>query len=131
MHLRAVAVNSPPGPARLVMAEGTPASMRHWNRSVSLVPSELADYLQQEIKRRWPEDPCPFHIEVLGEATSSRFEVRVWNRTGLEITREASPEDFLGWHAKSPTIAAVLTAVESAVAEAQTARKGRVADEVQ
>jgi hypothetical protein len=105
--------------------------MRHWNRSVSLVPPELAEYLHREIKRRWPEDRYAFHIEVLGQETSPRFEVRVWNRTGLDITKEASPEDFAGWRTTSPTIAAVLQVVESAVAEAQNAGKVRDADEME
>ncbi len=105
--------------------------MRHWNRSVSLIPPELADFLHKEIKKSWPEDKYPFHIEVLGEATSPRFEVRVWNRTGVEISRQGSPENFAGWRATSPTIAAVLQAVESAVNEAQGTGKMRGADEVE
>ena len=98
---------------------------------VSLVPPELADYLHREIKARWPEDRYLFHIEVLGEATSTQVEVRVWNREGIEITRSAKPEEFLGSREKSPTVAAVLQAVESAVAEAQGAGKAQHADEME
>ncbi len=101
------------------------------NRSVSLVLPELADFLHKEIKKSWPEDKYPFHIEVLGEATSPEFEVRVWNRTGIEITRQGSPENFAGWRATGPTIAAVLQAVESAVNEAQGAGKVQRADEME
>ena len=56
---------------------------------------------------------------MLGEAGSTRVEVHVWNRDGVDVTKRASPEEFLGALEKSPTVAAVLKAVESALAQAQ------------
>ena len=93
--------------------------MRHWNRIVSLGTPELAEFLQIEIKRRWHEERYPFHIEVLGNAISTQVEVRVWNRDGVDVVRQANPEAFLNSREESPTVAAVLQAVEAAVAEAQ------------
>ena len=69
--------------------------MRHWNRTVLLSAAELAEYLQTEIKRRWPEGRYPFHIEVLGYAISTQLEVRVWNREGVHVVKHASPEAFV------------------------------------
>lgn len=93
--------------------------MRHWHRSVvQLATPELEEYLQAEINRLWPEDQHSFHIEVTGAQNTTRVEVRVWAPEGVEITKSARPADFFASSAKSPTVAAVLRAVESAVAEA-------------
>jgi hypothetical protein len=81
--------------------------------------ADLAEYLQAEVKRRWPEERFPFHIEVIGDAISRRMEVRVWNRDGVDVVMHASPDAFLSTREKSPTVAAVFEAVELAVAEAQ------------
>ena len=86
--------------------------MKHWKRSVSPVSHDLAEYLQGEIRRRWPEGEYPFHIEVIASQDTTWLEVRVWN-AGVHIVNDACPMKFLASAAKSPTVAAVLHAIES------------------
>jgi len=93
--------------------------MSNWNRMVSQLPSdELAQYLLDEIRRRWPEDQHPYHIEVIARQPN-RITVRVWNARGLEIEKEAFPEKYFATPHKSPTAAAVLNALELAIVAAQ------------
>lgn len=91
---------------------------RRRNRLVALATAELAEHHQSEIKRRWPEDQYPFHIEVFETPNLQRLEVHVWN-DAVDITRQASPQAFLG--SRETTVAAVLHAVERALI---TAREG-------
>jgi hypothetical protein len=91
----------------------------NWNRIVSQLPSnDLAQYLQDEIRRQWPEDLYPYHIEVIAQQTN-RITVRIWNAHGVEIEKEAFPERFLASPHKSPTAAAVFHALELAIVAAQ------------
>ena len=90
--------------------------MAPWNRQVSLAGDELEDRLLAEIKRRWPDGQYPFHIEVVGAKDQKGIQIRLWDGDGLEIIKRAFPEKFISSPAKSPTVAAVIHAVESAVA---------------
>jgi hypothetical protein len=93
--------------------------MRHWNRRVSLVSHDIAELLQAEIKLRWPESKYPLHIEVIGSEDSTRLAVRVWQPEGVHIVHETCPMKFLNSSLSGPTIAAVLRAIEAALAEAR------------
>ena len=85
-----------------------------------MLPNEdVVEYLLSKIKRRWPEAHCPFHIEVIGGQNTTRVEVRVWNNEGIHFTIETAPEEYLASREKSPTVAAVLHAVEATVTEAR------------
>ena len=95
---------------------------RRWNRLVALATAELAEHLQSEIKKRWPEEQYPFHIEVFETPNFQQLDVHVWN-DAVDITRQASPEGSLESLEKSPTVAAVLQAVEKALI---TPREGEV-----
>ena len=90
--------------------------MALWNRQVSLAGDELAERLLLEIKRRWPVGQYPFHIAVIGLKDKNEIQIRLWDGLGLEILKQAFPEKFISSPAKSPTVAAVIHAVESAVA---------------
>ena len=88
--------------------------MRHWKRSVRL-GDELGEYLERELKRRWPESEYHYHIEVTASGAASHLEVRVWNGLGVDVIQDAHPERFFASSAKSPTVAALLEAIESAM----------------
>ena len=96
--------------------------MRHWIRSVRL-GDELGEFLERELKRRWPESEYLYHIEVTASEVSRRLEVRVWNGQGVDVIQEVHPEKFLASSAKSPTVAALLDAVESAMDTATKRRR--------
>ena len=95
--------------------------MRHWIRSVRL-GDELGEYLERELKRRWPESEYLYHIEVTASEAAGHLEVRVWNERGVNVIQEAHPERFFAPSAKSPTVAALLDAIESAM-DTATKRK--------
>jgi len=92
--------------------------VRKWDRIVSQLPDPLTQYLQVEIRRRWPEDQHPYHIEVTAQQPN-HITVRVWNARGLEIKKDAFPEKYFASSHKSPTAAAILDALELAIVAAQ------------
>ena len=98
--------------------------MRHWNRTVLIGNAELGEYLRDEIRRRWPEAKYPFHIEVVGDQSMTHLEVRVWNTAGIQVVQAADPGQPATSKAESPTVAAVLSTVESAMAEARRLGEG-------
>jgi hypothetical protein len=104
--------------------------MRHWNRNVYLAGNDLEDWLAGEIKRRWPEADHQFHIRVLASENrrgSPQIEVYIWNDSGLDVSRTVSELPLCGTQKPgvkvSPTVNAVLHTVETAVIEAEGARR--------
>lgn len=93
--------------------------MRHWKRSVSQVSNDIEEFLRAEIKLRWPEREYPFHIEVVGSEGTTNLEVRVWDSERVHVVHNACPTKFPNSPSKSPTVGAILHAIEAALVDAK------------